>query len=96
MKTEITYEDDQGVDEYDDYQYEYSNDVANDFIDDTLMPALHQFDYNNENDEYIPGIATFALFARLCIDLVNDGYAVDELKKMVEDFSQFCATDTIH
>ncbi len=96
MKTEIVFTDDQEVDEYDDYQYEFSNDVANDFIDEKIMPELHNFDYDNENDEYIPGIATFCLFSRLCIELINDGYTVDELKKMVEDFSQFCVTDKVH
>lgn len=96
MKAEIIIEADQEVDEYDDYQHEVSNDLANHFVEEQLLPLLDEFDYNNECDEYIPGIATFCLFAKLLIQLMNEGYSVDELKNIVDEFSDFCVDDIVH
>lgn len=96
MKAEIIVEDDNTVDEYDDYQYEISNELANHFVDDEIFPLLQEFDLNNENSDYVPGIATFCLFAKLCIYMITEGASVDELKKMVDDFSQYCVDDTVH
>jgi hypothetical protein len=84
------------VDEYDDYQHEISNEMANDFIEEEIFPLLDEFDYNNENSDYIPGIATFCLFAKLCIQLMGEGYSVEELKSVVDDFSIYCVDDVVH
>lgn len=96
MKTAIVIETDQSVDEYDDYQHEISNDLANHFVEEEILPILEEFDYNNECDEYIPGVATFCLFAKLLIQFLNEGYTVDELKKIVEDFSEYCVDGPVH
>lgn len=96
MKAEIVIETEQGVDEYDDYQHEISNELANFFVEEKLLPLLDDFDFNNECQEYIPGIATFCLFAKLLIQMMNDGYSVDDLKDIVEEFSQYCVDDTVH
>lgn len=84
------------VDEYDDYQHDVSNSLANLFIDQEILPALQEFDYKNECSEYIPGIATFCLFAKLMVHLMSEGYTVDDLKSMVEDFSHHCVDGTVH
>lgn len=96
MKSEVVIETDQSVDEYDDYQHEVSNELANNFVEDEIFPLLEEFDYNNECSEYIPGMATFCLFAKLCIQLMGEGYSVAELQKIVEDFSEFCVDDVVH
>lgn len=96
MKAEIYIESDAGVDEYDDYQHEVSNELANAFVEDEILPLLEEFDYNNESSEYVPGMATFCLFAKLLIQFMGEGYTVEELKKIVEDFSEFCVDDTVH
>lgn len=96
MKAEIIIETEQGVDEYDDYQHEISNELANFFVEERILPLLDDFDYNNECQEYIPGIATFCLFAKLLIQMMNDGYSVDDLKDIVQEFSQYCVDDTVH
>ncbi len=96
MKTELVFEADQSVDEYDEFQHEVSNELANKFVEEAIFPLLEEFDFNNECDEYIPGIATFCLFAKLCIHLMNEGYSTEELKSIVEEFSEFCVDDIVH
>lgn len=95
MKPAIQVEDEQG-EAYDDYQIEASNDMANDFIEENIIPQLYDFEFNNEDKDYLTGVATFALFARLCIELIGDGYTADQLKEIVDDFKYSCVSDTIH
>ena len=96
MKAEIVLESDNSVDEYDDYQHELTNELANNFVEDDILPLLEEFDYNNECSEYIPGVATFCLFARLVIQFLNEGYTIEDLKKIIDDFSEHCVDGTVH
>lgn len=96
MKVDLVVDVDQQVDEYDDYQHEVSNTLANDFLEERIMPQLQEFDFNNGNSDYIPGIATFCLFGKLLVDMINNGYTVGDIKTMVDDFSQYCVVDTVH
>lgn len=96
MKAEVVVHVEDGVDEYDDFQYEVSNELANHFVEEEIYPLLEEFDYNNESSEYVPGMATFCLFAKLCIQLMGEGYTVDEMKDLIEEFSQHCVDDTVH
>lgn len=83
-------------DEFDEYQHELSSNLANDFLDTEIFPVLEKFDFSNQSTEYIPGVATFTLFARLVVQLINDGYTVDDINDAVADFSQHCVDGTIH
>jgi hypothetical protein len=96
MKVDLVADVDQSVDEYDEYQHEVSNAMANDFLDERILPQLQEFDFSNANVDYIPGIATFCLFTKLLIELINTGYTVDDIKTMVDDMSQYCVVDTVH
>ena len=96
MKAEVVVQVEEGVDEYDDFQYEVSNELANHFVEEEIYPLLEEFDYNNESSEYVPGMATFCLFAKLCIQLMSEGYTVEEMKDLVDEFSQHCVDDTVH
>ena len=96
MKAEVVVQVEEGVDEYDDFQYEVSNELANQFVEEEICPMLEEFDYNNESSEYVPGMATFCLFAKLCIQLMSEGYTVDEMKDLISEFSQHCVDDTVH
>lgn len=96
MKTEVVIETESAVDEFDEFQHEISNELANHYIEEEILPQLEEFDYNNECTEYIPGIATFCLFAKLLIQFMNEGYTVEELKRIVDDFSEYCIDGTVH
>lgn len=96
MKTEQTMETECEVDEYDDYQYELTTELAHDFIDETVMPMLEEFDFNNSSEDYIPGVATFGLFIRVVGSLLLEGFTTEQLKEVIDDFSVESIDDTIH
>jgi hypothetical protein len=78
--------------EYEDWQYEFSSDIASDFVDEQLIPALDQFDYDNSDRDYIPGIASYVLFTRMVESLTEQGFDGEELKRLIDeiqDLSQF-------
>lgn len=96
MKTEQTLENDCEVDEFDDYQYELTTELAHDFIDETVMPMLEDFDFNNPSEDYVPGVATFGLFIRVVGSLLLEGFTTEQLKEIIDDFSVESINDTVH
>lgn len=96
MKTEQTLENDCEVDEFDDYQYELTTELAHDFIDETVMPMLEEFDFNNPSEDYVPGVATFGLFIRVVGSLLLEGFTTEQLKEIIDDFSVESINDTVH
>lgn len=84
------------VDEYDDYQYEYSSEIAYKFIDEEIIPFLEEFDYDNPEEDYVPGMATFSLYTKLIELLILDGYSVEHLKEVIDGFSVEYISDTVH
>lgn len=96
MKTEQTMENDCEVDEYDDYQYELTTELAHDFIDSDIMPMLEEFDFNNPSEDYIPGVATFGLFVRVVGSLLLEGFSTEQLKEIIDDFSIESIDETVH
>lgn len=96
MKTEQTLENDCEVDEFDDYQYELTTELAHDFIDETVMPMLEDFDFNNPSEDYVPGVATFGLFIRVVGSLLLEGFTTEQLKEVIDDFSVESINDTVH
>jgi hypothetical protein len=89
MKTDFKFELEEiyEVDEYDDAQYETSTEQAASFIDETVIPLLDKFDYENPDPEYIPGCAAFGAFTRLVGLLIEQGFTTEELKQTVDDFA---------
>lgn len=96
MKTEQTIETECEVDEYDDYQYELTTELAHDFIDETVMPMLEEFDFHNPSEDYIPGVATFGLFIRVVGSLLLEGFTNEQLKEVIDDFSVENIDDIVH
>jgi predicted metal-dependent hydrolase len=90
--------DDQDVDLYEDWQYEESIEMATDFIEDYLLPRIAEFDFENEETDYIPGTAIYTLFMRLIPILLAAGYEVDDLKDCVDEMSSFdvMSNTTLH
>lgn len=87
MKQEVELElDEFEVDEYDDFQYEMSTEIAQSFIDDQVLPAVMEFDFANPNEDYIPGVASFNLYFKLVEKLLLEGFTQDQLKEVIDDF----------
>lgn len=77
-------------------QYESSADLATDFIYDTLMPLLDSFEINNEDPDYIVGMATHGLFVE-CINRLGElGYTEKDLRKELKIYLNNSFGQTIH
>jgi len=82
--------------EYQDWEFEYSQNVAEDFLDQEILKSLDYFDNHNSDENYVPGMATFTLFVRLGILLAEDGYSLDDLKSALDDTVGMVNTETLH
>jgi hypothetical protein len=82
--------------EYEDWQYEMSTQCASEFIEDELIPVLDTFDYENENSDYIPGVATYILFTRIVEVLIEQGFTDAELKAQVDNISDVKSYRVVH
>lgn len=97
MKMDQSYEIEDDVDdEYDESQYEFSYDLSEDFLLQEVIPALLNFDFNNANEDYIPGVATFGLYTRLIDVLLSEGFTKEQLHDMIEECQSAIIDSTVH
>lgn len=80
---------------YEDWEFDYTNNVVEEFLNDKILPALESFDFENNDENYVPGVASFTLFTRIIELLVENGWTADELKQTIEDFGTI-AVGTLH
>jgi hypothetical protein len=81
---------------YEDWQYEQSGLLASDFIENEIMPEVEKFDFDNEDENYIYGTATFGLFIELIPRLAQLGYAKEDLVQQVEQYVDFVTNRVLH
>ena len=77
-------------------QIEKSALVACDFIYDTLLPLLDEFENDNDDPEYIPGIATHGLFVALIQELADLGYTEKDLRKEIKTYMNTSVGEVVH
>lgn len=77
-------------------QIEDSADVASDFIHDVLLPQLDEFELDNDDRDYMTGMATHGLFVELVQRMIAMGYTEKDLKKEIKIYSQLPWGETIH
>ena len=77
-------------------QIENSALLACDFIYDTIIPLLEEFENNNDDPEYIPGIATHGLFVALIQELADLGYTQKDLNKEIKTYMNTSVGETLH
>jgi hypothetical protein len=81
---------------YEDWQYEESGKKASEFIENTIMPLVTEFDYGNEDENYIYGTATFGLFIELIPLLGQLGYAKEDIIEQVHQYMEYEGNRTLH
>lgn len=81
---------------YEEWQYEESGKKASEFLETVLMPVLQEFDYDNEDENYIYGTATFGLFIELVPLLSHLGYSKEDLIDQVAQYIDFVENRTLH
>ena len=77
-------------------QIENSALLACDFIYDTLLPLLDEFENDNDDPDYIPGIATHGLFVALIQELADLGYTEKDLRKEIKTYRNTSLGEVVH
>ena len=77
-------------------QIENSALLACDFIYDTLLPLLEEFENSNDDPDYIPGVATHGLFVALIQELADLGYTQRDLNKEIKTYMNTSVGDVVH
>ena len=77
-------------------QIEKSALLACDFIYDTLLPLLEEFENNNDDPDYIAGVATHGLFVALIQELADLGYTQKDLNKEIKTYMNTSLGEVVH
>ncbi len=77
-------------------QYEESVVLAADFLDTEILPLLDDFEENNDDPEYMYGVATHGLFVELIQRLADMGYTEKELKKEIKIYMNSSFGQVVH
>ena len=77
-------------------QIEKSALLACDIIYDTLLPLLEEFENDNDDPEYIPGVATHGLFIALIQELADLGYTQKDLNKEIKTYMNTSIGEVVH
>ena len=77
-------------------QIEKSALLACDFIYDNLLPLLEEFENDNDDPDYIPGIATHGLFVALIQELADLGYTQKDLNKEIKTYMNTSLGEVVH
>ena len=77
-------------------QIEKSALMACDFIYDTLLPLLEEFENDNDDPDYIPGVATHGLFIALIQELADLGYTQKDLNKEIKTYMNTSIGEVVH
>ena len=70
-----------------DWQIDKSNELATEFLDKEVIPLIDDFEFENDDEHYVPGVASFMLYIKLIEHLSTNGWTLDELKQAVDEFS---------
>ena len=77
-------------------QIEKSALLACDFIYDTLLPLLEEFENDNDDPDYIPGVATHGLFVALIQELADLGYTQKDLNREIKTYINTSIGEVVH
>ena len=84
------------IGDHETWQYEHSVDIADTFLDDTILPLLDEFETNNDDSDYIDGAATHGLFAELVMRLGSMGYTEKDLRKEIKIYLNTSFGEILH
>jgi hypothetical protein len=78
------------------WQFEHSINLADDFINDELLPLLDQFETDNDDTDYIDGAATHGLFVALVMRMAELGYTEKALRKELKVYLNSSMGQVVH
>lgn len=83
-------------DDYEEWQYEKSGNEAADFISKEIIPKLEEFDFGKDDEDYVKGMAHYALFIELLPKLGQLGYSVDDLTEYITELVEYGNNIVLH
>jgi len=82
--------------EYEDWQFEHSAEIASEFLNDEVLTLLDEFEHENDDPEYVYGVATLGLFTEVVMRLGSMGYTEKDLRKELKRWINSSFGETLH
>jgi len=73
-----------------------STNVSYEFIEYELLPFLEEFEFNNEEKDYVIGCASFILFTKMTNKMNQLGYSIEQLHEIIDQYFDMGTNDSIH
>ena len=89
-------EDADGEGGHEEWEFEYTQELVEDFLESEIIPALYTFDFNNHDENYIQGVASYALFAKLIMILLESGWTPEDMKYAIDEFATLGTNEILH
>jgi microsomal dipeptidase-like Zn-dependent dipeptidase len=70
--------------------------LASDFLEETLLPQLDKFEFENDDPDYVPGMAIHGLFVEMIARMAEAGYTEKDLKKEIKLYMNSAMGATLH
>lgn len=77
-------------------QIEHSAELAGDFVIETILPLLENFEQNNDDPDYVSGMATHGLFVELVRRMGEMGYTEKDLRREIKTYINWAVDQTYH
>jgi microsomal dipeptidase-like Zn-dependent dipeptidase len=70
--------------------------LASDFLEEVLLPQLDKFEFENDDPDYVPGMAIHGLFVEMVARMVEAGYTEKDLRKEIKMYVNSSMGETLH
>lgn len=70
--------------------------LAGEFINDVLLPQLDEFENENDDPDYMTGMATHGLFVELIQRMAEMGYTARDLRREIKIYLTESFGETLH
>lgn len=81
--------------DHEQWQYEHSAELSEEFTD-KIRSLVESFDFDNDDEDYIAGMATLDLWCKLTAMLGEIGYEHTELESMISEYLYLDQTRILH
>ena len=70
--------------------------LASDFLEEVLLPQLDKFEFENDDPDYMPGMAIHGLFVEMIARMIEAGYTEKDLRKEIKMYVNSAMGETLH
>ena len=70
--------------------------LASEFLEETIIPLLEKFEFENDDPDYVPGMAIHGLFVEMIARMAEAGYTEKDLRKEIKMYMNSAMGETVH